>query len=498
MLDILRGPRGRSGRGDLAVAGPPGGSSVDKVPSLTARLARIPRMTPDAQELFERSIDDVRRGQVRPALIKLLDALAVDPTHAPSLESAGRICRLLGAEDDARLFEAALEAPDDAETQFALGYRMVDQDRSDVARAVLERCLALDDRPSVRRELAFALLLGRDFAGCLRVLTPLEELSDELADPERLEVILLQAEAAFYARKRGLAQRLLERAEQLVPSDEQRARIDGLHELIGRSMRWDDLEDLDLRAWHFVQHAGVILKTAGGHFEDSSRGGRFDMLDLRADMVAFLIQRLVHLLERFEVRPGCVVSASETADPIAWALAHLLDVPLVPDLDQRGAREALFVAAGAGEFAPWARDVASTEDLHLFAVHLDWDRDEVVCPEVVGVLARRVFLPWEPRFHVDPVTGASRKSDGDRRPAADIAAELVGLVAGLPDDGGVARAEFEERYEPWRDALVLDNPERHPFRRQFTRLSPWWPAADEPKGTDPLDIRPGDVDLPDD
>lgn len=453
---------------------------------------------PDAQELFEKSIDDVRRGQVRPALIKLLDALAVDATHGPSLESAGRICRLLGAEEDARLFEAALDRPDDPEALFALGYRMVDQDRPDVAGSLLERCLGLEDTPSVRRELAFARLLGRDFAGCLTALAPLDDLADELADPERLEVILLQAEAAFYARKRGLCRTLLERAEELVPNDEQRARLDGLYELVGRSLRFDDLDDLDLRAWHFVQHAGVILKTAGGHFEDGSRGGRFDMLDLRADMIAFLIQRLLHLFERFDVTVECIVSASETADPIAAAFAHLLGVPMIEELSERQGRETLFVAAGAGEFAPWSADVARTDDLHLFALHLDWDRDTVVCPDVVGVLARRVFVPWETRFSVDPVTGESRQSEGDRRPPGEIGAELMALVGALPDDGGVARAEFEDRYAPWREDLLLDNPERHPFRRQFTRLSPFWPEVDEPKGVDPLDIDPSEIQLPDD
>ena len=32
-------------------------------------------------------------------------------------------------------------------------------------------------------------------------------------------------------------------------------------------MRWPSLETLGLREWHFIQHGGVILKTAGGWFE---------------------------------------------------------------------------------------------------------------------------------------------------------------------------------------------------------------------------------------
>ncbi len=460
-------------------------------------------MTSDAQELFEQSIDDVARGQVRPALMKLLDALAVDPAHEPSLESAARICRLLGAADDAAVFEAVLAEPTDAEALFELGFRMVDQDRADVAQSVLERCLALDDAPPVRRELAFTRLLNRDFPGTLEVLAPLEAEHDDLADAERLDVILLQAEAALYSLKRSLARRYLEQADELIPNDVQRERLDGLHELIGRSLRWKQLDDdLDLRAWHFIQHAGVILKTAGGHFEDGSRGGRYDVLDLRADMVAFLIQRLMHLFERIELMPACVVSASETADPIAIAFANAWGIPYVASLEERAGRSALFVAASAGEFAPWAAEVARNDnELHLFAVNLDWDHDALVCPEIVGVMARRVFLPWEKRFAVDPKTGESREDTGDRRPPGEIAAELVALLDVLPKDDGSARAEFEDRYLPWRDDLLLDNADRYPFRRQFACLSPCWPDPDGDglRKTDPLDgIDPSKIQIPDD
>src|SRR5262249_62410128 len=54
----------------------------------------------------------------------------------------------------------------------------------------------------------------------------------------------------------------------------------------------------------------VILKTAGGWFEDDSRGGRFDVLALRGDMVAFLLQRLAQLLERLGLEHDAVAPAA--------------------------------------------------------------------------------------------------------------------------------------------------------------------------------------------
>jgi|GEM_PF-2079199 len=436
-------------------------------------------MSAQAQELYDRSVDEVRRGQVRQALGTLLDTLAADPGHRPAYEAAGRICRILGAHEDARLFEDLAARPDDTEALFRLGYRLADQGRPEVAAKLLERSLlGLPADVGVRRELAFARLQSRDFEGCLRALVPLED-SPDLSETERLDVLLTMAEAALLAGRREPCRSFLERAEDCVPDDDQRTRLDALHAQLARSTRWESLARLGLREWHVIQHAGVILKTAGGWFEDGSRAGRFDLLQLRPDMIAFLLQRLACLLERLELVPEAVSPASEAAAPLAHALALRLGVPVLADPAQRGGRSVLLVALNAAEFASHLPLVVEhSPDLSLFALNLDWERDAPVCPEVVGVLARRVFVPWEKRYELGADRKGMRELPGDEREPEVIGAELRQLMDALPDDGGEARAAFEGFHLPLRDQLVLGNDERFPARRSFTSLSPCW-SCDE-------------------
>ncbi|HZL99067.1 MAG TPA: tetratricopeptide repeat protein, partial [Planctomycetota bacterium] len=302
-------------------------------------------MPASAQQLFETSVDQVRRGQLRAALGTLLATLAVDPVHAGALEAAGRICRLLGAADDAQLFEELAARPKDAQALYGLAYRLVDQGRPDVAVPLLQRALAAEpSSTSIRRELAFARLQAGRFAAACAALVPLED-NPDLSETERLDVLLTLAEAAFYAGDRAACRSRLEQAEDLLPDDDQRQRLDALHAQLGRSAAWPELAGLGLREWHYIQHAGVILKVAGGYFEDGSWKGRYDVLDLRLDMLAFLARRLADLLATLRIEIGAVAPASDLAAPLAWALAARLGAELVEELDSARGRPTLLVAA---------------------------------------------------------------------------------------------------------------------------------------------------------
>lgn len=442
--------------------------------SRTGQPVRIPAVTARAKDLFDASVDAVGRGDIRGALGTLLDALALDPVHGPSLDAAARICRILGSPGEADLFAGVTEHPAEVDAWLLLAHHLVEQGRPDVATALLGHALSLDpEHLAVRREMAFACLLARDFAGCGRLITSLLD-EPALAESERVDLLLMSAEASLYAGQRGPARRQLAEADDLLTDDDQRARLDALHALLGRSTHFPDLATADLRAWHFIQHAGVLLKTAGGYFEDGSLGGRFDHLALRPDMLAFLLRRAADVLAECGADVEVVIPASELAEPLARALATLLGAGFVPDLTERKGRTALLLASSAAEYAPFVAGLARHRpELRLFAIWMDWSRDHPVSPEIVGTLARRVLLPWETRYAID-ANDPSRMQPrpGDDRPAAAIAADLVDAAAALPDDGGAAREEFLGFYRPLRDELVLANETRHPHRRRFTHLSP--------------------------
>ena len=194
-------------------------------------------------------------------------------------------------------------------------------------------------------------------------------------------------------------------------------------------------------------------------------------------MLAFLCRRLADLLETLQIGTEVVVSASPASAPLAWALAQVLGAECVDELKDAQDRPALLVAASAAELTPLAGLLARHGgEVAVFAVALDWERDAAVCPEVVGVLARRALLPWEGRYAIDAQTNRSRPMPADERPPEQIGAELVAAVGALPDDGGAARREFEDLYRPLASQLVLGNERVHPARRRFTALSPCGPA----------------------
>ncbi|MFT7464144.1 MAG: hypothetical protein ACI9EF_002493, partial [Pseudohongiellaceae bacterium] len=447
--------------------------------------ARIPAVTTDAKQLFETSIEQVAAGQVRKALATLLDALVIDPKHHESIEAAGRICRMLGAPEDAALFEQLAEAPNDPEALFCLGHRLVAQERPDAGSVLLLRSLKAlppgTESSTVRRELAFARFLERRFGDCLSTLSPLAN-DPELSETESLDVLLLQAEASLCAGRRELSEQFLASAEELGSDDRQRQHLDALHALIGRASHWpESLTDLGLREWHFIQHGGVLLKTAGGYFEDGSMAGRFEVLDLRLDMVAFLLQRMAHLLNSRGLLPEVIISASPLAEPLAQALGRYWGLPVLNEMVERAGRDALLVATNAAEFTPVAAGlVHHRAELRLFALNLDWSQDAIVCPELVGVLARRVFLPWETRYTVEEGQSEMKETAADPRSAQEIAADLVTAMGALPDDDGKARGEFESFYAPLSSGLVLGNEHAHPLRRQFTHVSPAWTPMRRP------------------
>jgi len=436
-------------------------------------------VTTDSKQLFETSVEQVAAGQVRQALTTLLDALADDPAHAGAVAAAGRICRMLGAPDDAQMFEQLEQTPDDPEAMFLLGHRLVGQERPDAGAGQLMRALkALPPGPKatiVRRELAYARFLQRRFADCLTTLAPLAD-SPDLAESEVLDVLLLQVEATLYTGKRSLASDLLEQLDHMDSDDSQRQHLDALHALHGRASHWPGkLSELGLREWHYIQHGGVILKTAGGYFENGSLAGRFDILELRMDMIAFLLQRFADLMDGRELLPEVVIGTGSVAAPLAHALGQHWDLPVLDELAERAGRDALVVAANAREFTPLAAGLMHHRaELRLMALNLDWSRDADACPEVAGVLARRVFLPWEKRYSVDKTLSETSEVVTDSRPDDEIGTELVSLMAALPDDGGQARSEFEQIYAPLSEGLVLGNERAFPLRRQFTHVSPAW------------------------
>ncbi|GJM22566.1 MAG: hypothetical protein DHS20C15_24810 [Planctomycetota bacterium] len=430
----------------------------------------------------------VRQGKLRGALLTLLDGLAEDPLHLPSLEAAARMCGLLGAPEEGTLFEDVFKEPDDLGARHRLAFHMVNEGRADVAVQLLERSMdSIESGPQealLRRELAFAQLQNREFQGCLRTLAPLDQGSDEaadLADSELIYVRLLQAEAAIYADRREFSRRLLEQAEALVPNDEQRQTLDALYALHGRARHFPELTAAGLREWHFIQHASMLLKTAGGYFEDGSFAGRFEMLDLRVDMVAFLLKRLIDVLAWSGLEHECVVPTSDVAAPLAHALGQELGLPVLDGLPDRQGRAALLVAANAAELGPLSAGlVRNRRELTVFALNLDWTRDAPVCPEIVGVLAARSFLPWETRYTHDPDAGTTRALEPDTQAPELLGEQIVEALRALPDDPK-AHDKFFMHYEPLRSELLLGNESGNPTRRRFTQLSPAWtpqsPAA---------------------
>jgi tetratricopeptide (TPR) repeat protein len=387
-------------------------------------------MTPATPHL-EAARQALDEGRPREALGHLTHGFGQDAGHRPLYALAATCLRRLGEDEEARLFEAALDDFHAAEPFYALGYHLVEGERYELALPFLERAhdlapgrvdVALElaqtytsrFRPQDARELLQRTGLRRDFWATYEFhwASLLCNRPQGVTDFVRDARATVAAAALDPGTRRSL-DFALDKLEQV------RAR------LVAFPAPRPRVQD-----WHFVQYGAAILdyfddRTAAGGLEVA--GGRWVALWGGEAHIAMVLHKLRDLLAALDRLPERVLGLPDRdAEIVGRAAALLLDRPYEAAPPEAVAQpHTLLVAADNRQLGDRGL-LPVLEGQTVFALNLHWLHRGGATPDVAGVLSQYFALPWSGgMIQVDPETRETVRPAPDTRPPGVIAGELA-------------------------------------------------------------------------
>lgn len=427
----------------------------------------IAKKNGSAEAAFGQAQDCTAKGDLRRAFAHLLEALKQDPCHGESLAAAARAAKVLGDSAGSSLFEALNRSIENPEDLYALGYHLIGMGRPDVSISFLEKCLEQSpNNNDVRYELGYSLFLTRSYAAAIEQLSA----AAENLNPERAEAAeLLRIECLLFLGRLESAEKRIELLRDEFTSRDRGDSIEALDLMASRLRSLDGIESAGVRKWHFVQHGGVLL--AESRAEGSE--GRFQSLVMNAAAVGAMLRLLKAFVHGMGIVPEAILSLGGDGHPLALAAGSLLERPVRPFENRRGARE-LLVIEDTDTLPPLDRELRDRESVEwLFCFRMNPALDSAILPDMAGLMAHSFRFYWQERVEVvmkenDEPYG--RSVPADPRPPEDLAREIAEQGAALPEDAKMAAVIdfFRKR----RSLVVVANRESFPFRRTFTSFSP--------------------------
>lgn len=423
-------------------------------------------MTGPIDNLYERSVDWARRGESHKALSVLLKLFQLDTAHVEALEAAARLMMLLRDTEGAECMQALAKDPNDARRLYEAGYHWINMGRPEVGRSFLEACLKrVGSNPMVTYELAYCNYLDRKFERAVHLL---EKAVPDLGHEHVVNAELLRIECLLYAGRGEEGEALLEKTDDEFRAWDRGESADALRLLYARHKKSRAPLPWDLRAWHFVQHGGVLLAQS-----DRSSGGRFDSLAMNALAVGGILRLLQAVVEGLRLPVDAFLHMGGESLALALALGSLLNHPVRHWEERAGSREMLVTPDLAFLERKSMAPVDRSDCAYLFCFRVFPLKNHVFVPEIIGVMANRFRFPWQERVEM------IKKSDDetelrdipiDDRDLESIATELADAARLLPDDKKAP--ELVKFYRRHSDLLLLNHPDRFPRRRHFSTLSP--------------------------
>ena len=399
---------------------------------------------PSADTLFAAALKKHEFGDARTALRILFDLFRVSPFHKEGLKSAAKLSESLGSRQAAELFAAVADNPDDPQGLYDLGYAFVESALPELAASYLEACS--NRRPEdhlVRYELAYARFRSGQYAVAVELLKPLAA-DPNLAGSESFGSRLLLVESLVHQGEISHARRIFELLEAHDADPHAESQLDAIASLLARAALFSNPAGLDQRDWHFIEHGGVLLHVAPGGALPIPTG------IVSPEFLGGVLHRLSGLLRSLDLEPAEVQYLTPNTRPLARALARSMNrsaVPYAPHAHQR----TLVVVREPSEAEPCLRDLRNHEDgVDLFALFADPRLEYPLHPEIVGLFANDLILPWT-------------EPDNEASDAIRLAMSAIESQTG----------DFEalcQYYSPLREMLVLDNYDRYPGRRILTPL----------------------------
>lgn len=274
---------------------------------------------------------------------------------------------------------------------FNIGSVLIELGRYDEAINALLHCLIFDpEDPAVHYQLGLAHFLhGDDYAA----LYHLQITRQRYPNDANLHLLIGRCHLRLGAYDD--AEMAFHTALRYATHDIVRLRVEMYIQAVERHREIGVVQSL--RERFYAEQGAAYL---GSTHDDGNRTEEFPDFHFTYPDIAISLHRLTSLARLQRWHLTCVVPIDRLAEPLARALAGLLQVPVrCADALQPDDVALLTLAIGhEAELLKLAIERAPCASV-TFCLGLDWLRHNAVVPDVIGVVARDMCsVPWEPEF----------------------------------------------------------------------------------------------------
>lgn len=359
----------------------------------------------------------------------MLDAIGGDARPrsaaewADALQLVSRSVQEFGGADYLARLDAAAAAPENAEALYALAHRWVDERKFDTAASLLAWAFECSPRsPLLLSELVSALEMARRSSEAIELLARVRQTAprweigptSSFASAEQWQSMFRYLDAfnrLLVGDLDGIRTIVAEGTDRFDPSRDPRlgamwsrlARLLARHDALAAT---GPIARDDLRRWHYVMSASVLLELApedcgvdedGQRFVREGHHGRFLRFEDSFAAVAGALERALLVTERIGRQPAALFHFdTPSSRVVAMALGRRLG--LESRVAWSGSEAGLVVAYDPLELiaeliAQFA--VRGSAEQTVFARSLSAEHDCAAAPDLVGSLVGRRYAPWE-------------------------------------------------------------------------------------------------------
>lgn len=466
-----------------------------------------PPVPPQVQEMIQQSKQIAAEGNIGAALQQLAFAFQLDVSSDAVLNATvdllKQMAQMAGDQQafELQLFENVRDNREDPEAYYQVGSHFFQVGQTFIAGPFLFRARQLAGDALNQLSLQIDVELGQvlmelgEYQGATEAFQRLNDNYGGLP----VELILKMSECFALQRKTEESHMLYD----LIPEDDitQSPPLLEWYEETGDLLaRVEDFEEeeeeLDLRAWHYVQTRGMLLAS---NPDENVPGERFVFFQPSEQDVAQILGLAAAVLDEKGYAPNRIVWLGESSEALARIFAEWWEVdPENLRLYQPGdntdseSELTLLVMSHSFDFSGLISQeevegagseqalmelqnqrlselADAREGMIVFMLDVRWTERQPITPDIAGFLTQICNLPWETRLQVNEETQEATQIE-ETRDAATIAQEVAKHFPAEEECEGFARDLLED-YAMCTD-LILDHRDGSLKRKSLVTHSP--------------------------
>lgn len=422
----------------------------------------------DKHQIYKDAEDLYNNAEYSDALLLLKSGFLLDNEYIPFYELTSKaLMKIPQGEDEAEMFQKAVADFSSYVPFFDLGYHFVDMANWEMAKVFLQRASQLaPDNVDVAFEYALALASSFEIEAARAAIAKTSFHSDFWASYKYCFYSLLLNDKTEEVKEfiRQIREQIYVKPAQ---SEDDTFALFKLNELqnISRRLAAVGTPDAHIAHWHFIQYAGVLLD----FMEDEGiAAGRWVYVFLTPGHVKNLMEKLHYVLQESPIEVSHILYTNDrNSELIATIAANMMSLPAeVLTYDNYETSNALIITSDASEFNSWQDLRVMNHAQVTFALWMNWTEECLFCPDIVGMLAQAVYLPWEAAIKVNQTTGEETvDAKTDNRATSVIAAEYAQVQSAHPEVD-----VFTEKYLPFylQNIALLNLAQKQGARSYFT------------------------------